>query len=173
MEADEKTAEATPKKRSRKKLFFLVVLPLVLVLLAGGGGTAAYLTGVLPTGALAAVIGTGDPALEPEPAVEPSEIVFVNLPELLVNLELSGRRLRFLKFTAALEVVGEDAAEVVRRFVPRVTDNIHVYLRSLHAEELGGAEAVYRIKKDLLARINQVVEPAEVREVLVKEMLVQ
>lgn len=153
------------------KKLVLVVLPLVLLIALGGGATA-WMMGVLPIDELfAADAAPAGADLEEE--IDPGEIVFITLPEILVNLNLSGPRMRFLKFTAAIEVAGEDQAEVVRRFVPRITDNMHLYLRSLQPEELSGAEGVYRIKKDLLARINQVVRPAEVREVLVRDMLVQ
>jgi len=155
-----------------KKLVFLVVLPLVV--LTAIGGAAAYFMGALPVEQLlAADAAPTEAGVEPDAEIDPSEIVFVNLPEILVNLDLAGKRMRFLKFTAAIEVLGEDEAEIVRRFVPRITDNMHLYLRSLQPEELSGAEGVYRIKKDLLARINQVVQPARVRDILVREMLVQ
>lgn len=172
--ADESQEMPTPR-RGKGRLFLLVVLPLVLLLLGGGGGAAAYFMGVLPESMLpgSASAETADDAITPEPQIDPSEIVFVNLPEVLVNLNVAGKRLRFLKFAAALEVVGEKEAETVRRFVPRISDNMHLYLRSLQIEELSGAEGVYRIKKDLLTRINQIIRPAQVREVLVKEMLVQ
>lgn len=170
MQADDRDEAPTPRKRGRGRLLVLVVLPLLLVTCLGGA-TAAYLLGVLPPG----VIPGADAALgeTAEPEVDANEIVFVDLPELLVNLNVAGSRFRFLKFAAALEVVGEAEAETVERFVPRISDNIHLYLRSLQLEELSGAEGVYRIKRDLLTRINQVVRPAEVREVLVKEMLIQ
>lgn len=165
--------EETPNRKGRKgKRLLLIVLPLILLVL-GGAGAGAYVMGLLPERPGAASANTPEGAAAAEPEIDPAEIVFVNLPEVLVNLNVAGKRLRFLKFAAALEVVGEEEAEIVRRFVPRVSDNIHLYLRSLQIEELSGAQGVYRIKKDLLTRINQIVRPAEVREVLVKEMLVQ
>jgi flagellar protein FliL len=121
----------------------------------------------MPAGSSA---GAGE-ALGSELARE--EIVFVDLPELLVNLNVTGRRLHFLKIAAALEVAGEDQAAVVRQFVPRILDSFHVYLRAITPEELQGAEGVYRIKEELLVRTNEAVRPAQVRDVLVREMLVQ
>ena len=45
--------------------------------------------------------------------------------------------------------------------------------KSKAPEELAGPDGVYRIKEDLLVRINDTIQPAIVRDVLVKEMLVQ
>ena len=47
------------------------------------------------------------------------------------------------------------------------------YLRAMRPEELQGSEGVYRIKEELLARTNDAIRPAQVRDVLVREMLVQ
>ena len=134
-----------------------------------GGAGAAYVMGMVPAGAAA-------PAAEPRrPAVEdPADIVFVDLPDLLINLSAGGRRLRFLKIaTARRGHRGEEQAELVRQFVPRILDSFHMYLRAISPEELEGSEGVYRIKEALLARTNEAVQPAEVRDVLIREMLVQ
>ena len=122
--------------------------------------------GIVPTGSADA-----RQALQSEVARE--DIVFVDLPELLVNLNVTGRRLHFLKIATALEVAGEDQAAVVRQFVPRILDSFHMYLRAITPEELQGAEGVYRIKEELLIRTNEAIRPAAVRDVLVREMLVQ
>jgi flagellar FliL protein len=48
-----------------------------------------------------------------------------------------------------------------------------MYLRAITPEELQGAEGVYRLKEELLVRTNEAIRPAQVRDVLVREMLVQ
>lgn len=159
----ETEAEATAKKGGRGKL--IMVIGAVLLLVLGGGAAFALLR--VPADPAA---GAGE---EVAPEFDGADVVFVELPDLLVNLNVTGRRLRFLKFATALEVVGEDQAEAVRRFVPRILDSFHMYLRAVSPEELEGAEGVYRIKEELLARTNAAVRPAEVRDVLIREMLVQ
>jgi flagellar FliL protein len=158
----ETEAEAPAKKGGKGKL--IVVIGAVLVLALGGGGAAFLL---MPADSAAEV------SEEAAPEINAADVVFVELPDLLVNLNVTGRRLRFLKFATALEVVGEEQAEAVRRFVPRILDSFHMYLRAVSPEELEGAEGVYRIKEELLVRTNQAVRPAEVRDVLIREMLVQ
>ncbi|HEX5796455.1 MAG TPA: flagellar basal body-associated FliL family protein [Geminicoccaceae bacterium] len=160
--------EATPKAGGRWRRILLIGLPLLLVL-AGGGGGAAYVTGMVPPGLHAA----GDAADEAAMAGDPADVVFVELPDLLINLNSSGARLRFLKIATALEVDSEEQAETVRRLVPRILDSYHMYLRAVRPEELQGSEGMYRIKEELLARTNDAIRPAEVRDVLVREMLVQ
>jgi flagellar protein FliL len=159
-QADE--TAAPPKKRSRTKLILVIGATLLLLT---GGGAAAFVMLAMPPGSAA------DP--EQEESLARANIVFVDLPELLVNLNTAGRRLRFLKIATALEVAGQDQAEVVRQFVPRILDSFHMYLRAITPEELQGAEGVYRIKEELLIRTNEAIRPAAVRDVLVREMLVQ
>lgn len=155
---------AKPEKKGRGRLLVIVGLA---VLLLGGGGAAAYFMLLMPSDSSAAT------APDEEPGTDPAEVVFVELPEMLVNLNVTGRRLRFLKIAMALEVEGEEQAAAVRQFVPRILDSFHVYLRAIRPEELQGAEGVYRIKEELLVRTNDAIRPAEVRDVLISEMLVQ
>lgn len=153
------------------KLIIMIVLP---VLLLAGGGAGAYFMGVFSgddaaAGELAGEIEVAE-AVAP---VMPGDIVFVDLPDLLLNLNVTGKRLRFLKVVTSLEVTNEDMAEIVRQMTPRILDNLHLYFRSVRPEELAGPDGVYRIKQDLLVRINDTIQPASVRDVLVKEMLIQ
>lgn len=168
MSDDGKDGQAGKKGGKGKRLLLILVALLFVI----GGSAAAWFMGLVPIGTPPAEAATDGAAAVPD-TIELQEIVFVDLPDLLVNLDLNGRRPRFLKLATALEVSGQQNADVVRRFVPRIIDNFHSYLRAIQVEELAGAEAVYRVKRDLLTRVNQVVRPIPVRDVLVKEMLVQ
>lgn len=153
------------------KLIIMIVVP---VLLLGGGGAGAYFMGVF-SGEEAGdeTMAEEVPVEEMVPPVMPTDIVFVDLPDLLLNLNVTGKRLRFLKVATSLEVASEEMAEIVRQMTPRIMDNLHLYFRSVAPEELAGPDGVYRIKEDLLVRVNDTIQPAVIRDVLVKEMLVQ
>ncbi len=155
----------------------MIVLP---VLLLAGGGAGAYFMGVFSNEEAVAQEVEGEEQAEEEIEVAeaviptmPEDVVFVDLPDLLLNLNVTGKRLRFLKVVTALEVANEETAEVVRQMTPRVLDNLHLYFRSVRPEELSGSDGIHRIKEDLLIRINDTIKPAFVRNVLIKEMLVQ
>ncbi|MEM9625097.1 MAG: flagellar basal body-associated FliL family protein [Pseudomonadota bacterium] len=153
------------------KLIIMIVVPVLLLV---GGGAGAYFMGVFSSEeASGEAMAEEAPAEEMEPPVMPVNVVFVDLPDLLLNLNVTGKRLRFLKVVTSLEVASEEMAEIVRQMTPRILDNLHLYFRSVSPEELAGPDGVYRIKEDLLVRINDTIQPAVVRDVLVKEMLVQ
>jgi flagellar FliL protein len=100
-------------------------------------------------------------------------VVFVDVPDILVNLQTAGSRMRFLKLRLSLEVADEPAAQAVRTLMPRLLDSFQLYLRALTVDDLSGPGGVQRLKEDLVARSNIAAEPVRVKDVLLKEMLVQ
>lgn len=181
--------EATePTKGGKLKLVIIAVA--ALVVLTGGGGAAAYFLGLFggsaahaeaPADKAPAAGGPDEHAktgghdghgtAEAAPA-RPS-LIFVDLPDLLVNLRSSNKRLRFLKLRVALEVTNETVAENVKALTPRIMDSFQLYLRALDADEIQGSEGMQRLKEEMLARVNHAIEPTRVSDVLFKEMLVQ
>lgn len=166
----------------------LIVLALAaLVLLGGAGGGAAWWLGLIGGGAHGEEAGAADAeqAAAPSAAAEgqgadphagpaaSDAVAFVDLPDVVVNLQPSGGRMRFLKLKIALEVKGDRAAEGLRTLTPRILDSFQLYLRALTIEEVSGAVGMQRLKEEMLARVHRAVEPARIEDVLIKEMLVQ
>jgi flagellar FliL protein len=81
-------------------------------------------------------------------------VAFVDLPDLIVNLQSDAPRLRYLKLRLSLEVADEPAAASVRQLLPRVLDGFHLYLRALTLEDVQGAAGMQRLKEELTARVN-------------------
>jgi len=168
---DEKAAPAEggegdakePRRRalSGKKLVLFVILPLVLLLTIGGGGAYVFL------GKKKEEVHVED---KPQQA---KALVYYNLPEILVNLNAAGRRSSFLKMTISLEL--ENATDIprIQAVMPRIVDNMQAYLRELRAEDLRGSAGLFRLREELLARVNAAAQPAKVNDVLFQEVLVQ
>ncbi|MEP3245320.1 MAG: flagellar basal body-associated FliL family protein [Sneathiella sp.] len=164
-EGDEEGAEKVKKKGlSGKALILFIVLPILLLV---GGGAGAYLAGVFDS----------EPPPEEEVVEEEPEkekvVVFYDLPELLVNLSTTGTDTSFLKLGVALELDDETVLPELEKLMPRVMDNFQIYLRELRKEDLRGSAGIYRLKEELLYRINSSIKPIQVKDVLFKEMLVQ
>jgi flagellar FliL protein len=164
----------------KKKMLLLIVLPLVLVI---GGGAAAYFSGLAdPLVALITGQKAEEAAAEDAPApATPAEgapaaatnAVFYDLPEMLVNINTAGRKRNFLKMRVSLELAAETDIAKVENVLPRIIDNFQVYLRELRLEDLQGAAGMYRLREELLTRVNAAVRPAQVKDVLFKEMIIQ
>jgi len=155
--------EAQPKKMSGKKLVLLVVLPALLGLGGiGGAGWFFFLRG-----------SPADEHHAEAPPPPPPAAVFMNLPEMIVNLDSSGRRANFLKINIALEVASATDVPRIEAVMPRIVDNFQVYLRALRVEDLRGSAGMFRLREELLARVNTAAQPARINDVLFREMLVQ
>ena len=170
-------ADKAPGRKGKAKL--LLFGGPALALLLGGGAAAAWFTGLLGGGAPAesphevtTADGHGGEAGHGDADARPA-IVFVDIPDLLVNLRSDAPKLRYLKLRLSLEVEGEPTAEGVRRLMPRIMDSFQFYLRALSLDDVQGAAGMQRLKEELGARVNLAVAPARVASVLLKEMLVQ
>ena len=75
-----------------------------------------------------------------------------------------------LKFKVALEVAGSEGRPEIQPLLPRVEDAFQVFVRELRASDLEGSAGVYRLREELLRRVNIAVYPAKVDAVLFKEI---
>lgn len=185
-ESDEPEFEAAPEGggKSKKKLILLVAIPLVLVL---GGGAAAYFTGLADPllamfhkeeataegaeGAAHEEGKTAENAKAPNAAEQP--VVNYELPDMLVNIDTGTRAKSFLKIKASVELNNEADIERVVAVLPKIVDNFQLYLREMKTEDLAGAGGMYKLREELLIRINAAVRPVQVKDVLFKEFIVQ
>lgn len=185
--------EDAAKGGGKKKLILLIALPVVVLLLAGaaaflllggskdaeasseayaeegeggeGGGEAKEGEGGEKSGA------KGD---EPYDAHAPaSDITFYQLPDVLVNIQSADGKPRYLKLSLTLELNNPELVAMIEPAMPRVMDRFQAFLRELRVEDLSGSQGSYRLRLELLRRINLAVAPAQVRAVLIEEMLVQ
>ena len=108
----------------------------------------------------------------PEPK---APIAFVDIQEMTVNLasENAQDRPRFLKLKVALEVKDAKIASSVQPLLPRVQDLFQVFVRELRASDLEGSGGIYRLREELLRRVNIAIFPSKADAVLFKEVVVQ
>lgn len=156
--------EQDRKKLSGKKIVVFFILPLLLI-----GGAAV---GIMMSGSLGGGKDEAKPAEEAK-APAPVQTVFYDLPEMLVNLNTTGRRPSYLKVQVSLEVDNNVDVTRLQALSPRIVDNFQVYLRELRIDDLRGSAGLYRLREELLARVNVTVQPIKVKNVLFKEILVQ
>ncbi len=150
---------AVPAKKGKRKLIIIGAAALVVVL--GGAGLFMFLT-----------MGKAEPVAEGH-AVEVHESFIFNLPPMMINLNNEGGADSFMKLTVALEVANEEMMTEIQPRMAKVVDAFQVYLRELRKSDLEGSAGVYRLKEELLRRVNVAIFPSKVDSVLFKEILVQ
>lgn len=166
---DEQPAESqdgkAPKKRFGKKF-----------LLIAGGGAA-----VLALGAGAYFFFFQGPSDDANPRMAgtvqlpllPPQVVFFDVPNIVVNIQSANSTPSYLKLSVSLELAAPEEKPALQVLMPRIVDQFQSYLRELRVDDLRGSAGVMRVKEELLRRINVAAAPYPVRDVLLKEMIIQ
>lgn len=172
-DADGENAEAqgegvaAPKKgvaRFLTKKILIIAAPVLLLLLGGiGGGVYFLLLKPAP----------GKVAKAETPPLTPPQVAFSEVPDILVNIQSSDGTPAYLKLSLSLEMDNDVEKAGITALTPRLVDQFQSYLRELRVDDLKGSEGVLRLKEELLRRVNAASAPYHVRDVLLKQMIVQ
>ena len=154
-------AAAGEGKKKRGKLV-LIAVPLVLMLVGAG----LWFTGVLPR-----LLGHSPEQHAKNEAPPPP--VFVDLPEIVANLDSNARQPAFIKLKARLELSRPEDQAAITAAMPRILDLFQTYLRETRPEELRGSAGTYRLREELIGRASLAASPARVTDVLFTQVLVQ
>ena len=171
----EEGPEGTGGKRRLpgKKLVLLYILP-ALLLFGGGGGAGAWFFLFQPGSEIGASAAAGEDDGEGKSKpTDPSELVFYDLPQILVNLNSGGKRNSYLKIALALEFDKGTDMTMVQAVLPRIMDNFQIYLRELRIEDLNGSAGPMMLKEELLMRLNASTGVPKVNDILFREILIQ
>lgn len=160
--------EAPAKKGMNKKLFIIVGAAAVVVLLGGAG-----LFFVMSSSGSGEAASEAHGALAEGGAIAPAETFIFNLEPMMVNLNSEDGQHNYMKLTVALEVADEAMMTEIQPRLAKVVDSFQVYMRELRKSDLEGSAGVYRLKEELLRRVNLAVYPARIESILFKEILVQ
>jgi flagellar FliL protein len=161
IDADQKDGEEGGAAK-RKLPIKLILMAAAGLLVLGGGGFGAYL-----------MFSGGSKEAAPATA-QAKPAVFVDVPEVLVNLSNAGsERTQYLKVRVVLEVPDASLTPQIETTMPRVLDAFQTYLRELRPSDLDGSAGLYRLKEELTRRVNAAISPSRINAVLFKEIVVQ
>jgi flagellar FliL protein len=163
-----------PKQGFVKKLLgnkmMLIIVAVVLLLVLGGGGAGAYFFLFSSPKNAAGKVASAD--APPQPIVPPN-VSYFDMPDIVVNIQSADGTPAYLKLGVSLELMSADEKAGIQPLMPRVVDQFQSYLRELRVDDLKGSAGVLRIKEELLRRINVAAAPFQIKDVLLKEMIVQ
>ncbi|MBY0612161.1 MAG: flagellar basal body-associated FliL family protein [Beijerinckiaceae bacterium] len=158
-ETDE--TEVGAEEGKKKTLPKPALIGAAVALLAAIGGGAYFMMNKAPS--------------ETAAKVEVKKIGSIDLPDMTINLAGSStqERQQFLKLKLSLEVADPKLVQEITPMLPRVQDTFQVFMRELRPSDLEGSAGLYRLKEELMRRVNVAVYPNKVDAVNFKEILVQ
>ena len=159
MAADVEVEDGAAAKKGKGRLIIIAAAAIVVVV--AGAGLYLFLSA-----------GKSADAAATEAVVAPQSFIF-NLPTMTVNLNNEAEGEAFMKLTVALEVANEEMMAEIQPSMAKVVDAFQIYLRELRKSDLEGSAGIYRLKEELLRRVNIAIYPAKVESILFKEILVQ
>lgn len=158
-DADEAEEGAAAPARKRVLSLRMALTVTGIVLLGGVSLGTAYTLGWLED---------DQPAQQMRPAMH-----YYPLPEFTVNLSGNEDRPQYLRMKIALEASDRAAIDAVEPRLPRIVDIFQVYLRELRPSDLEGSAGLYRLREELVRRVNMTIAPRAVEDVLFQEVLIQ
>ncbi len=166
-DAGTEDAAETPKglKKFLTRKMLMILVPALLLVLGGGGAGAYFL--------LAGGDHPRQGAETEQKPITPPKVAFSDMADILVNIQSDDGTPAYLKLSVSLELDDEEHKAAIQPLMPRITDQFQAYLRELRLDDLKGSAGVLRLKEELLRRVNVAAAPYHVRDVLLKEMIVQ
>jgi len=146
------------------KLILFGAIGAIVLLLGGVGAYFFFFSGGEPK--------DGKEVAEALPETPP-EITFYDMPDIIVNIQSADTAPAYLKLSVSLELDNAEEKAGIEALKPRIVDQFQGYLRELRVDDLKGSAGVVRLKEELLRRINASAAPYRVRDVLLKQMIVQ
>jgi flagellar basal body-associated protein FliL len=129
---------------------------LAVLLLAGVGIGTYALVGQRSPGV---TVGLGGP------------LIYKPLPEIYADLKSSGKRTNHIKLVVVVQVPTEHAPALAAKEVA-IIHAIQTRLRDTSAAEIAGGPGVEHLRQMILGAVNQEIAPAQARQVLFTQMLV-
>ena len=106
--------------------------------------------------------------------VTESSTIFIPMDEITVNLRQGVENTpSWLKIKVTLEVHGKSNEEVVKNMLPKIVDIFQTYLKELRKSDLDGSFGIYKIKDEMMLRINTILYPAKIEGILFQDFMMQ
>jgi len=103
----------------------------------------------------------------------PDGVAYYDMPAVLVNIQSESERPTYLKLKLAVQFEDAETAEGLTEVMPVLTDQFQTFLRELRMDDISGSAGTYRLRMELLRRVNLAMSPEQASAVLIEEMLVQ
>ncbi len=97
---------------------------------------------------------------------------YVNLKDIMVSLSDNSGKKSYLKLSLSIHLSEDYEVKQVEAKLPIIKDTIQVFLKDLRVSDFNYPGVTLKIKEELTKRVNKVVSPLEIKDVLLQDILV-
>lgn len=154
------------KSGSKLKRTLIIVVPIILII---AGAIYFYLY------VISAPKHKGGEAIEQpknKHSVALEQNAYLDLDPITVALSPSGSKREYLRLDLTLQIATEEESKAIMEKIPMIKDSLIVFLRSLRATDFNSSSSTIYLKEEITKRINKIIAPISVKEVLFQEITV-
>jgi flagellar FliL protein len=97
---------------------------------------------------------------------------YVDMEPLVVNLSSDDKKKTYLRLAATLRGTSPSDVSLIKAKMPMLVDSFQTFLTGLRSADFSGTGVTILLKEELLKRVNKIISPAKVEEVLFREMII-
>ena len=98
--------------------------------------------------------------------------VMVDFPEIVTNLASTNDKESYIKLSITLELNEAKDQDAVDKKLYMMRDSIIIFLRELRAADLTSSGGSMMLKTEIIKRLNKILYPIEIKDILFKEVFV-
>ena len=157
--------EAPSGSKSKLKKLLIIIIPIV-ILVAGG---VYFFFFVLNAPKAEEKIESKDKQKQEAPVEQNS---YLDIDPIVVGLSQVGEKKEYLKIDMTLRIANDKESQAIMEKMPLVKDTLIVFLRSLRSSDFNSSSSTIYLREEITKRINQIVSPISIKEVLFQEITV-
>lgn len=101
-------------------------------------------------------------------------VMFLTVDDITVNLRQGiDHDNAWLKVKISLEIHGKNNYDIALKMMPKIVDIFQTYLKELRKSDLDGSFGIYKIKDEMLLRINAILYPVKIEAILFQDFIMQ
>jgi len=159
--------DAEGKTQKLKKLLIFIA-PIILLITAG----TYFFFFVIKAPKIADIVETQQTNTNTKENATLTPTTYFDMDPITVGLTPSGAKREYLRLTLTIKLNNTQESNVLMSFMPAVKDSLVTFLRSLRSTDFNSSGSTIYLKEELTKRINKIVAPVVIKEVLFQEITV-
>ena len=159
-------ADVGQKKKGKLKKIIIILVPILLLVM----GAAYFFFFVIKAPKAEEIVE--EESGKPKYKANLEQNAYLDVDPIIVGLTAIGPKREDLKLDMTLRVGNEKESQAIIEKMPLIKDSLIMFLRSLRSSDFNSSSSTIYLREEITKRINKIVAPLSVKEVLFQEITV-